>query len=241
MLEFENLHIGFRKTKKNQQRLLFKISNLQLNQGEFVAVIGPNGSGKTTFFNTLLGLQAPLKGEAFFGGDNLKSVDRKKKNKILSFVPSKFSGVNHLTVFDLIAMGRAPYTNILNQLTPHDRIIINKVVEQLNLNHLLHKNTLHLSDGERQTGMIGKALAQETKIMILDEPTAFLDYNNRRKVLELLKDITKKNNQLVFISSHDLELCFQYCNRIIAIDDENNQLLDFKPPFDKEQIIQKTF
>lgn len=241
MLKFEDVHIGFSKTKGSLRRLLFKSGVIQFNSGEFIAVIGPNGSGKTTFFNTLLGLQEPLEGKISFEGTNWNDVDRKEKTKILSFVPSKFLGVNHLTIQDLIAMGRAPYTNILNQLTEKDHEIIDKVVQQLGLTPLLQENTLNLSDGERQTAMIGKALAQEASIMILDEPTAFLDYNNRRKVLELLSGISKENNQLTLISSHDLDLCFHYCSRVIAIDIENNQLLDFKTPFNKKEIIQKVF
>lgn len=241
MLKFENLHIGFKKTKRSQKRVLFETGSIQFNPGEFIAVIGPNGSGKTTFFNTLLGLQDSLSGDILFEGKDWKEIDRKKKTKILSFVPSKFLGVNHLSINDLISMGRAPYTNILNQLTENDRKIISGVIEQLNLGQLLHKNTLSLSDGERQTAMIGKALAQEADIMILDEPTAFLDYNNRRKVLELLKEISKNNNQLIFISTHDLELCFHYCNRVIAIDTKTNKLLDFKAPFNKEEIIREVF
>lgn len=241
MLKFENLHIGFRKAKGIKERILFETGDIQFHPGEFIAVIGPNGSGKTTFFNTLLGLQEALNGKVLFEGINWMDVDRKEKTKILSFVPSKFLGVNNLSIHDLIAMGRAPYTNILNRLTENDRNIIADVVQELDLGHLLNENTLSLSDGERQTAMIGKALAQEANIMILDEPTAFLDYNNRRKVLELLKGISKKNKQLILISSHDLDLCFQYCNRVIAIDIKNNQLLDFKAPFDKEGIIGKVF
>lgn len=241
MLKFENLHIGFGKTKRSQERVLFETGTIQFNPGEFIAVIGPNGSGKTTFFNTLLGLQESLNGKILYEGKDWEEVDRKKKTKLLSFVPSKFSGVNHLSTHELIAMGRAPYTNILNQLTEEDHKIISKVVQQLNLGHLIHENTLNLSDGERQTAMIGKALAQAADIMILDEPTAFLDYNNRRKVLELLKEISLKNNQLILISSHDLELCFHYCTRVIAIDAKTNRLLDFRAPFNKEEIIQKVF
>ena len=241
MLKFKNLHIGFGKTKRGQENFLFQTGDIQLNQGEFVAVIGPNGSGKTTFFNTVLGLQNALNGEISFKGLDWKSVDRKEKTKILSFVPSKFLGVNHLSIYDLIAMGRSPYTNILNQLTENDHKIVNEVIQELNLESLMHDNTLTLSDGERQTAMIGKALAQEANIMILDEPTAFLDYNNRRKVLELLKRIAKKNDQLILISSHDLDLCFQYCSRVIAIDTKNKRLLDFKAPFNKDKVIQEVF
>ncbi|WP_123776082.1 ABC transporter ATP-binding protein [Brumimicrobium aurantiacum] len=241
MLNFKDLNIGFAKTKKTEAVKLFDAANLKFEAGDFVAVIGPNGSGKTTLFNTILGQLTPLKGEICFEEKNWSALSRTEKAKHLSFVPSKFEGIQHLTVFDLIAMGRAPYTNLLNKLSSEDLSVVEKVLDQLNLSKYKYKNTLNLSDGERQIAMIGKALAQESEIMILDEPTAFLDYNNRRKVLKLLQHIVEVNNQLVFISSHDLELCFGYCNRIIAIDTRKNELVNFNAPFDKELIIKKVF
>ena len=241
MLTFQDLHIGFTKTKGKEQRVLFSADNFNFQAGEFVAVIGPNGSGKTTLFNTILGHQEPLSGTILVQGMNWKRFSRMEKVKHMSFVPSKFNGVENLNVYDLIAMGRAPYTNILNKLTEEDQLIIKKVLSQLGLNDFISKNTISLSDGERQTAMIGKALAQDAEIMILDEPTAFLDYNNKRKVLQLLKEIAKANGQVVFISSHDLELCFEYCNRVVAIDTETNQLLNFTTPFNKELIISRVF
>lgn len=241
MLKFQDLHIGFHKKKSKEQRVLFYTENLSFKPGDFVAVIGPNGSGKTTLFNTILGHQEPLAGSIIIEGKSWLNLNRIEKAKQLSFVPSKFEGVDHLNVYDLVAMGRAPYTNMFNKLTDEDVIVVQKVINQLELSAFANKNTLNLSDGERQIAMIGKALSQDANIMILDEPTAFLDYNNRRKVLQLLKEIAKVNNQLIFISSHDLDLCFEYCNRIIAIDTNSNQLLNFSAPFQKHEIIQKVF
>lgn len=241
MLEFKELHIGFKSSKGKKERLLFKTSHQEFKAGDFVALIGPNGSGKTTLFNTILGIQKELGGEILFKGKPLQGLSREEKVGVVSFVPSKFFGVEHLSVYDLIALGRAPYTNILNVLTEEDHAYIRTVISQLSLQELKGKDTLSLSDGERQIAMIGKALAQESKIMILDEPTAFLDYNNRRKILRLLKELAERNNQLIFISSHDLELCFEYCNRIIAIDSKEHTLLEFSAPFDRKEVISKVF
>ena len=241
MLEFKNLHIGFNRAKRKEERVLFTSENLTFKPGEFIAVIGPNGSGKTTLFNTILGQQEPVSGAIKIEDKNWKELNRYEKAKHLSFVPSKFDGVDNLTVYDLIAMGRAPYTNMLNKLTEEDQAVIQKVINQLGLTNLINTNTLSLSDGERQIAMIGKALAQQAEAMILDEPTAFLDYNNRRKVLQLLKEIAEQNNQIIFISSHDLDLCFEYCSRIIAIDVNSKELLNFHSTYDKEEIINKIF
>ncbi|WP_159038565.1 ABC transporter ATP-binding protein [Brumimicrobium mesophilum] len=241
MLKFEELHIGFAQKKHSEQRILFEVDSMSFKPGDFVAVIGPNGSGKTTLFNSILGHQEILSGAINIDGENWSNLNRIEKSKYLSFVPSKFDGVDHLSVFDLVAMGRAPYTNLLNKLTKDDQLVVQKVIDQLGLSKFADKNTLNLSDGERQIAMIGKALAQDAKIMILDEPTAFLDYINRRKVLQLLKEIAQLNDQIVFISSHDLDLCFEYCNRIIAIDTNSKKLLQFIEPFHKNDVIQTIF
>lgn len=241
MLKFKDLHIGFIDRKSKQEHLLFKKNDLLFQPGDFVALVGPNGSGKTTLFNTILGFQKELQGEITFDKTSLSQFKREEKVKLISFVPSKFSGVDHLSVYDLVAMGRAPYTNILNKLTAKDHQIVQAIIDKLNLNSLANNSTLSLSDGERQIAMIGKALAQEAKVMVLDEPTAFLDYNNRRKVLQILKVLAEQNNQLIFISSHDLDLCFEFCNKVIAIDKNEKVLKSYSFPFEKKTIVQEIF
>lgn len=239
MLKFQDLHIGFYGKKK--ENILFKADELKFSEGEFIALIGPNGAGKTTLFDHMMGFVQPLAGNFVINDKNLSELSKTERVKALSYVPSKFYGINHLTVYELIAMGRTPYTNLLNKLGVEDVDVIEEVISTLGLKDMVKKNTVHLSDGERQIAMIAKALAQESEMMILDEPTAFLDYNNKRKVLGLLKDIAEEQQKLIFISSHDLELCFEYCNRIIGIDVEGGKLIDFKYPFDREDIIRQIF
>lgn len=241
MLEFKELHIGYGASKKSKKNKLFTANDFMFKPGDFVALIGPNGAGKTTLFNSVLGLNKPLSGVINFNKVSLEVIPRQEKVRILSFVPSKFFGVNNLTVYDLIAMGRAPYTNLLNKLTEEDKTIVSTIVNELNLTKLKDRNTLNLSDGERQIAMIGKALAQKSEVIILDEPTAFLDYNNRIKVLRLLKKIAEKDQKIIFISSHNLELCFEFCNRIIAIDVQKKRLVNYSYPFDRDGIIETIF
>ncbi|MBW7868938.1 MAG: ABC transporter ATP-binding protein [Brumimicrobium sp.] len=239
MLHFQNLHIGFQ--GKQEPKLLFEARNLEFLKGELVGLIGPNGSGKTTLFDHLMGFITPIEGEICVHNKSLFQLTQEEKVKTLSYVPSKFFGVNHLSVYELISMGRAPYTNILNRLSEEDKRVIDEVLNSLDLMELQEKDTIFLSDGERQIAMIGKALAQESEVMVLDEPTAFLDYNNKRKVMGILQNVALHNEKLVFISSHDLELCFEYCTKIIAIDKNNRQLVEFTAPFQKEEIISKIF
>lgn len=234
MLEFKDIQIGYKE-------VLFSIPNMNLDAGQLVTLIGPNGSGKTTFLNTILGLQKPISGTLEFNGMSLTEFSKREKTSLLSHVTSKFEGVNYLSVFDLIAMGRAPYTNMLNVLTDADKVIVNDIIKELNLVEIVAKSTTEISDGERQIAMIGKALAQETAIIILDEPTAFLDYNNRRKVLRILKSIAANQHKLILLTSHDLELCFEHSDLIIGVDEHNKSLRIYNSNTPKEEIILEIF
>lgn len=234
MIKFKDISVGFNET-------LFGIDDLELSKGRLVVLIGPNGAGKTTFFNTLLGVQPALNGEIEFNDKPLKSFSRNEKTSTFGFVPSRFPGVQHLSVRDLVAMGRAPYTNILNRLSKDDKAIIDEVINQLSLEELQDKSSVEVSDGERQITMIGKVLTQSTEVILLDEPTAFLDYSNRKKVLRLLKDLAKQQEKLIIVSSHDIELCMEYADEIIAIHSDRKELIRFDSPFEKEKIIDAIF
>jgi iron complex transport system ATP-binding protein len=234
MLAFKDIQIGYKE-------VLFSVPDMTLNAGQLVTLIGPNGAGKTTFLNTILGLQHPLKGKLFFNEKEFTEISKKEKTALLSHVASKFEGVNYLSIFDLISMGRAPFTNMLNVLSEADKEVVSNVIRALNLEELANKSTTEISDGERQIAMIGKALAQETDIIVLDEPTAFLDYNNRRKVLRILKTIAANQNKLILLTSHDLELCFEHSDQVIGVDEANKSLRAYSEETPKEKIIHEIF
>ncbi|MEX2484241.1 MAG: ABC transporter ATP-binding protein [Brumimicrobium sp.] len=234
MLELSQVHIGYKE-------LLFKIEELSLKTGQLVSVIGKNGTGKTTFLNTILGLNKPLHGILKVDGKNIQELNRNEKVKIFSHVSSKLEGIDYLTVYDLIAMGRAPYTNMLNQLRDIDRSIVENIIDKLNLSHLKGSSTAQISDGERQIAMIGKALAQETRIIILDEPTAFLDYTNRRKALKLLSDIARENDKLILVTTHNLDLSIEFSNLILAVSPDEKRIKIYPPKTSKELLIDEVF
>jgi iron complex transport system ATP-binding protein len=173
------------------------------------ALIGANGSGKTTFLQSITGINSPLKGEILISGESISKLNRIEKAKTISFVGSKFDGIDYLKVKDYIALGRTPYTNALGRLDETDLKVVNETIVLLQLEKLQDKFTTELSDGERQLAAIARAIAQQTEIIILDEPTAFLDYANRKKVMELMKKISIELNKCVIVSSHDLELCLE--------------------------------
>lgn len=234
MLELKNLHIGYNK-------LLFQVNELRLNKGQLVSLVGPNGSGKTTFLNTILGTKEPLKGEVLVENESINEISKSKKVKTVSHVASKFNGVNHLSVYELIAMGRAPYTNMFNKLTPNDEAVVSEIIRKLNLEDLQNQSTAKISDGERQISMIGKALAQETKMIVLDEPTAFLDYSNRLKVMRLLKKITVEENKLIIISTHNIEICLEFSDLILAVHQAAKKIKLYDGKTNKDILVNEVF
>lgn len=234
MLELRNLHIGYK-------TVLFRVDELQLKTGQLVSLIGPNGSGKTTLLNTILGITKSLNGKVLIEGVSINEISKAEKVHALSHVASKFDGVNHLSVFELIAMGRAPYTNMLNKLTSEDHRVVSEIIQKLNLTELRDKSTTNISDGERQIAMIGKALAQETKMIVLDEPTAFLDYSNRLKVMKILKKIAIEENKLIIISTHNIEICLEFSNVILAVDQRKQELKEYNDVVSKEDLIAAVF
>lgn len=234
MLNFEKLHVGYNK-------ILFEADNLELQKGQLISLIGPNGSGKTTFLNTLLGVTKPISGEIQVNDELISTLKHESRVKLFSHVSSKFDGVSHLTVYELIAMGRAPYTNILNQLSSKDKKVIKTIIKRLNIGFLVNSSTTLISDGERQIAMIGKAMAQETECIILDEPTAFLDYPNRLKVIRILKEIALEENKLIIISTHNIEICLEFSDLILAVDNKSKQLRIYKDNVTKEQLISEVF
>lgn len=231
MLHCENLHIGY-------DQVLFSIDNLQLKKGELTSLIGPNGGGKTTFLQTLLGNNSPLNGAIYFQGKPLSPTERKKW---IANVPSKFNGVAHLSVYDYISLGRAPYTNFLHFLSNNDKFIVEEAISLLGLKGIQHEATDRISDGQRQIASIALALVQEKEVILLDEPTAFLDYSNRRKILHLLRELAIEKQKVILLSSHDLDLCLDFSHQLIAVDATIKQLVTFPPQIEKSSIVEQIF
>ena len=218
MIEFKQTHIGY-------TQLLIDVSDLKLESGKLYTLIGRNGTGKTTLLNTLLGITRPLKGEIYINQKNTSALKPKEKAHLVAYVPSLFVGVQNLSTRDYIAMGRAPYTNFTGKLTAEDWTIVDEVISKLNMEHLALKDTSKLSDGERQIATIAKALTQQTNVILLDEPTAFLDYANRMSVLKILKQISEELHVCILQTSHDLELCIEFSDTLLIIDSIEKKII----------------
>lgn len=224
MIDISNLEIGYQ--NKRQQNSVFKNMNMSFSTGDLVGLMGDNGVGKSTFLKTITGTLAPLSGEIKINGRPITQFSTQELAQILSIVITEKIGGFNLTVWDVVATGRTPYINIFGKLTAEDESIVTKALEQLNLLSLKDKLIDELSDGQRQKVIIAKSLAQQTPIIVLDEPTAFLDHTSKHHLFSTLKQLCLEQQKLIIVSSHDLELMKAYINKSVTM--KENNLLEVK-------------
>lgn len=232
MLKFENCRIG-------HDRPLYKIPNLELEQGEFVALIGANGSGKSTLMDLLVQGKFP-NGKVSVEGKNWNDLKLMERAHAITLVDNHFLGFDYMKVNEYLELGRHSYTSFTGRLSQEDRLIVQKYSDTLHLDSLLNQSTSTLSDGERQRVGIAKALIQETPIILLDEPTAFLDYPTKKEVMSLLGRIAKESNRLVIIASHDIDFCIEFCSRILIIEKQSKVLQSYAA-LTHDELVAKAF
>lgn len=207
MIQMKDLEIGFTEP-------LLTADNIELNSGLVYALVGPNGKGKTTLLRTLNGLLPPLSGELYLEQEPAKKLNQTQFARKIAMVTSRFEGVDHLTVYQYVALGRTPYLGLFGRLSDTDHTIVESAIHQLGLKQFSQRVTSELSDGERQMASIARALSQDCPIITLDEPTAFLDYGNKDKIINLLIDVAAKRNKCILFSTHDLDLI---CRKSIPV------------------------
>lgn len=207
MIRLEHLSVGYRQ-KKNVNLVLSDI-NLSFYAGELTCLLGTNGIGKSTLLRTLSGLLPEISGRIYIENKLLESYTEKQLSRHIGIVLTDYPHLHNMRVEDLIAMGRAPYTGFWGQLSHEDKKIVSRTVSLVSIEKLQGKRMDSLSDGERQKVMIAKALAQQTPVIILDEPTAFLDFPSKVEVMKLLRKLAHDMNKTIILSTHDLQLAAQ--------------------------------
>jgi len=215
ILTTKNLSIGY--SKKGKIDIIQTGLDLQLNAGELVCLIGPNGSGKSTLLRTLTGLQKPLTGTTFIDGKDITRIKQNEKALMLALVLTERVDIENTTVYNLVSLGRHPHSDWWGNITPEEDAVIREAIEMVHMDHKMHQNINELSDGERQRAMIAKALAQDTPIIMLDEPTAHLDLPNRVEIMLLLHKLAHKTQKAILLSTHELDLALQAADRIWLI------------------------
>lgn len=192
--------------------------NAYLQAGELTCLLGPNGAGKSTLLKTLCAFIPPISGEIFIEDTNIKQLSASKIARNIAVVLTARPATIHTTVEELVSIGRSPYTSFFGSLRTSDHDVIDNAIRLVGIENLRHRYVNTLSDGERQKALIAKALAQQTRIVFLDEPTAFLDYPSKVEIMKLLFDIAHKENKTIFMSTHDLELALQIADKIWLLD-----------------------
>ncbi len=212
-----NLAIGYFNRKENT--CIVDNINLSLNKGNFVCILGKNGIGKSTLLRTLTKVQPKLSGEIILNGEPLETISNPKLAKKMSLVLTERIPESNLTVYELIALGRQPYTNWIGKLNDKDHQQINLAIKQVHIEDLLDKRHDELSDGQLQKVMIARALAQDTELIILDEPTAHLDIHNKIEIFTLLKKLCRELQKTILISTHEIHLALQLADELWLMND----------------------
>ena len=193
--------------------------NFQISKGKLVALVGANGIGKSTLLRTLAKIQQPLSGEILLQNKSLHTFSSGELAKEIGLVLTEQLPSKNLTVLELIALGRQPYTNWIGNLSNHDHAIIQGALKKTNLQELKHRKCYTLSDGQLQKVMIARALAQDTSMIILDEPTTHLDMYHKAYVLNLLKKLAHDTQKTMLFSTHEIDLAIQLCDEMIVMHD----------------------
>jgi iron complex transport system ATP-binding protein len=215
-ISLNDLVIGYR--NRNQTSEIAKIPALHLNQGKLTCLLGANGIGKSTLIKTITGALPSLAGDILVNGHNLASLSIIDRAKQLATVLTEKPNLGYTTVYEMVALGRNPHTNWQNKLSINDDSIVHDALRAIRMLEMANQPLAELSDGNLQKVIIGRALAQETDIIVLDEPTVHLDVSNKTSIIKLLRSLCVEHGKTVLFSTHDLELAFKYADYLWLFD-----------------------
>lgn len=219
VIELKELSIGY--SVKKETKVVAEQITSAIFSGELTCLLGANGVGKSTLLRTLTAFLPKLSGKVLIQEQEIEDYSEKELARLIGVVLTEKPDIRNMTVRSLIGLGRSPYTGFWGTLTKEDEAIVDQAISMVKITNLAHRMIHTLSDGERQKVMIAKALAQETSIILLDEPTAFLDFPSKVEIMQLLHQLSRETNKTIFLSTHDLELALQIADKIWLMDKEN--------------------
>ena len=225
ILSFNSLKIGY--VSGRTENILLPPLTASAGSGELIAVIGRNGIGKSTLLRTLTGIQKPLGGEIFFSDKSIRDYSKMELARKVGYISTEIVKASNMSVYDLVALGRFPYTNWIGKIEKEDHEAIMDALKKTSMESFSARFISELSDGERQKAMIARILAQDTGIMIMDEPTAFLDIAGKYEIFHLLDMFSAKSDKTIIFSTHDLQMALGHSDKIWLI--TGNELVEGAP------------
>lgn len=211
-ITIEKLSIGYKKEAPVIENI-----NMKIESGQLTCLIGKNGVGKSTLLKTLTGFLPKLSGHLLIDNSDIETMSQQERSKAIGIVLTLKTDIQNFKMKEMVAMGRTPYTDFWGKLNDEDNLIVDNAIQLVGIEHLRGRMIQTLSDGERQKVMIAKALAQETPIILLDEPTAFLDFQSKVEMMILLKRLAHETNKIIFLSTHDLEIAIKIADTLVEL------------------------
>lgn len=225
VLHTENLSIGYK--TKSETNTIIQNCDIQLQKGKLVALVGANGIGKSTLLKTLTGIIPTIEGTVFLKHKKIQTYLPKDLAQELSIVLTESLPPSNLTVYEIVALGRQPYTNWLGKLSKEDKLKVEEAIALTGIEDWQHKKHYEISDGQLQKTLIARALAQDTSLIILDEPTTHLDLVHKVSLIKLLQKLTHETGKTILYSTHDIDLAIQLCDEMIVL--TKNKLVQDQP------------
>lgn len=216
-IRLSHLSVGY----SSSQAVISDI-NVEVESGQLTCLIGENGIGKSTLLKTLTGFLPKLKGSLLLDNRDIHDFSQQQLARQVSIVLTQRPDVQNLTTEEIIGLGRSPYTGFFGRLRAEDRVIVEDAIVAVGIEKLRGRMIQTLSDGERQKVMIAKALAQQTPVILLDEPTAFLDFPSKAETFQSLRRMAHERDKLILLSTHDLDLAVRFADRLLEV--KNNAL-----------------
>lgn len=238
-IELINATIGYK--SGNKTTIIASGLNGSFEKGELISLVGRNGCGKSTLLRTIAGFQTILEGRVVQEGKDISDYSIQERARLISIVTTNFKPIPNMTVFDLVAMGRSPYTGFWGKLSQDDKKIIDESIGIVGMEKYRNRTVDTLSDGERQKVLIAKAIAQETTVIILDEPTSFLDYPSKVKTMQILRSLAHDCDKTIIISTHDLEQALQFSDKIWLLNDEKKLIVNTPSEMIEKGILKECF